>query len=288
MLPLKLNDNIKDRLKYHASNRHGIPHIIMYTNCFKSCRYFCFVINILSKQTYSKCMWLKCGWVCCYEISEHTINIIHLYIFDRSLECEIILLNTIMIVVKFVLVKIIYPNFMSRSPFLFHHCNWENYHKIMSIDQYNALYANVTRVILKHRKMAIWWEMSRTVPSPLRTCEDGILWNVRHLGKNIFRYYLKGQTYKPIRPVGKVTDTHICHIHASKNNDRMVREAFLTHCSMAVIYGVIYSGKSWFRQWLVTKAPSHYLNQCWLIVSWKLGNKLHWILNQCIKVSFKT
>ena len=102
MLPLNLNDNIKDRFKYHASYRHGIQHIIMYTNCFKSCRYFCFVKKFLSKQTYSKCMWLKCGWVCCYELSQHTINIIHLYIFDRSLECEIILLNTIMMVVKFV------------------------------------------------------------------------------------------------------------------------------------------------------------------------------------------
>ena len=33
----------------------------------------------------------------------------------------------------------------------------------------------------------------------------------------------------------------------------------------------------WFRQWLVAwPAPSHYLNQCWDIVNWTLGNKLQW------------
>ena len=34
-----------------------------------------------------------------------------------------------------------------------------------------------------------------------------------------------------------------------------------------------------FRQWFVTwSAPSHYLNQCWNIVSWTLGNKFQWNL----------
>ena len=27
-------------------------------------------------------------------------------------------------------------------------------------------------------------------------------------------------------------------------------------------------------------APSHYLNECWSIVNWTLGNKLHWNLNR--------
>ena len=27
-------------------------------------------------------------------------------------------------------------------------------------------------------------------------------------------------------------------------------------------------------------APNHYLNQCWIIVSWTLGNKLQWNFNQ--------
>ena len=37
----------------------------------------------------------------------------------------------------------------------------------------------------------------------------------------------------------------------------------------------------WFRWWLVAwPAPSHYLNQCWVIVNWTLRNKLRWNLNQ--------
>ena len=33
----------------------------------------------------------------------------------------------------------------------------------------------------------------------------------------------------------------------------------------------------WFRWWLATwPAPSHYLNQCWIIVNWTLGHKLQW------------
>ena len=36
----------------------------------------------------------------------------------------------------------------------------------------------------------------------------------------------------------------------------------------------------WFRQWHVAwTAPSHYLNQCWNIVNWTLGNKLQWNFN---------
>ena len=33
--------------------------------------------------------------------------------------------------------------------------------------------------------------------------------------------------------------------------------------------------------WLVTwLAPSHYLNQCWIVVNWTLRNKFQWNLNQ--------
>ena len=31
-------------------------------------------------------------------------------------------------------------------------------------------------------------------------------------------------------------------------------------------------------------APSHYLKQCWVIISWTLRNKLQWKLNQNVKV----
>ena len=40
----------------------------------------------------------------------------------------------------------------------------------------------------------------------------------------------------------------------------------------------------WFLQRLVTcLAPSHYLNQCWLISNWTYRNKLGWNLNQNAK-----
>ena len=40
-------------------------------------------------------------------------------------------------------------------------------------------------------------------------------------------------------------------------------------------------GHHWFRSWLVTwPAQSHYLNQCWIIVNWTLGNIFQWHLNQ--------
>ena len=32
------------------------------------------------------------------------------------------------------------------------------------------------------------------------------------------------------------------------------------------------------------QAPSHYLNQCWNIVDWTIGNKLHWIFNPSISI----
>ena len=37
------------------------------------------------------------------------------------------------------------------------------------------------------------------------------------------------------------------------------------------------SSHHWFRLWLVAwSAPSHYLNQCWNIVNWTIGNQLQW------------
>ena len=37
------------------------------------------------------------------------------------------------------------------------------------------------------------------------------------------------------------------------------------------------SGQHWFRYWLATYfAPSHYLNECWVIVNWTPRNKPRW------------
>ena len=44
---------------------------------------------------------------------------------------------------------------------------------------------------------------------------------------------------------------------------------------------VIKISHHWFRYWLVAcLAPSHYLNQCWLIVNWALRNKVQWNFNR--------
>ena len=45
------------------------------------------------------------------------------------------------------------------------------------------------------------------------------------------------------------------------------------------------SGEHLFTQWLVAySAPSHYLNQCWVIVNWTPGNKVQWDVNQITKL----
>ena len=44
----------------------------------------------------------------------------------------------------------------------------------------------------------------------------------------------------------------------------------------------------WSREWFVAwSAPSHYLNQCWIIVHWNLKNKLQWNLNKICTFTFK-
>ena len=44
-------------------------------------------------------------------------------------------------------------------------------------------------------------------------------------------------------------------------------------------------GQHWFRCCLVAySSPSHYLNQCWVIVHWALSNTLQWDFNQNTKL----
>ena len=59
----------------------------------------------------------------------------------------------------------------------------------------------------------------------------------------------------------------------------------LTHLSLVpnICVGVL--DQHWFRQWLVAySAPSHYLNQCWVIVNLNLRNKLQWNFIQHTKL----
>ena len=59
----------------------------------------------------------------------------------------------------------------------------------------------------------------------------------------------------------------------------------LTHLPLVPHMCVSELGQHWFRQWFVAySAPSHYLNQCWVIVNWTVRNKLQWNFNQNIKL----
>ena len=54
---------------------------------------------------------------------------------------------------------------------------------------------------------------------------------------------------------------------------------------LSAIYMRRESGQQWFRKWLVAySAPSHYLNQIWVIVNWTLRNTLLWNFNQDTKL----
>ena len=58
----------------------------------------------------------------------------------------------------------------------------------------------------------------------------------------------------------------------------------LTHLPLLSHICVSESSQHWFRYWLVANsAPSHYLNQYWVIVSWTLRNKLQWNFDQNTK-----
>ena len=59
----------------------------------------------------------------------------------------------------------------------------------------------------------------------------------------------------------------------------------LTHLPQVMHICISESGQHWFRQWLVAySAPSHYLNQCWVIVNWTPGDKFQWNFNQNTKL----
>ena len=55
----------------------------------------------------------------------------------------------------------------------------------------------------------------------------------------------------------------------------------LTHLPLVLHICISESGQHWL---VVYSAPSQYLNQCWVIVNWTLGNKLQWDCNQNTKI----
>ena len=57
--------------------------------------------------------------------------------------------------------------------------------------------------------------------------------------------------------------------------------AGLTYLPLVSHICVSGSSQRWFRKWPVAySAPSHYLNQYWVIVNWNLTNKLQWNFNR--------
>ena len=59
----------------------------------------------------------------------------------------------------------------------------------------------------------------------------------------------------------------------------------LTHLPLVPNICLSESGQHWFRLWLVAYwMPSHFLNQCWVIVNWTLGNHLQLNFNQNTKI----
>ena len=61
--------------------------------------------------------------------------------------------------------------------------------------------------------------------------------------------------------------------------------SLLTHLPLVPHVCISESSQHWFRyRFLACSAPSHYLNQCWLIANWTLRNKLQWNFNQNIKL----
>ena len=68
----------------------------------------------------------------------------------------------------------------------------------------------------------------------------------------------------------------------SEKNGIMVQ---LTHLPQVPHICVNELGQHWFRWWFVAfSAPSHYLNQYWVIFNWALRNKLQWNFNQNAKL----
>ena len=61
--------------------------------------------------------------------------------------------------------------------------------------------------------------------------------------------------------------------------------ATLTHLPLVPHICISETGQHWFRWWLAAySAPSHYLNQYWIIVNWTLRNKLQWNFNKKTKL----
>ena len=84
------------------------------------------------------------------------------------------------------------------------------------------------------------------------------------------------------------TDSGRASLHGVQMNTMKVHCILWWHCHYCInslrpsdAYMRQWSNHRWFIWWLVAwSAPSHYLNQWWIIVNWTLGNKFQWNFNR--------
>ena len=89
-----------------------------------------------------------------------------------------------------------------------------------------------------------------------------------------------GRIKQPSHELIVLTTTHISVIRFLH-----LQLPTLTHWGWVMYICITKLGHHCFRLWLSTwSVPSHYLNQCWFIVNWTLGNKLQWNSNQNIDI----
>ena len=76
---------------------------------------------------------------------------------------------------------------------------------------------------------------------------------------------------------------------STPKTNRYFSNCDLTHPPLVPHMCVSESGQHWFRKWLVAySAPSHYLNQCRIIVNWTLRNKFQWNCNRNTNKTFRS
>ena len=61
----------------------------------------------------------------------------------------------------------------------------------------------------------------------------------------------------------------------------IINQYVISHLPLVPHICISESGQHWFRLWLVAySVPSHYLNQCWIIVNWTLRDTIRWNFSQ--------
>ena len=85
------------------------------------------------------------------------------------------------------------------------------------------------------------------------------------LGTNFSEILIEIQTFSLKKIHLKMSSAKCCSFRLGLN--------VLIHCALVMLYVLRHLGQYWLSQWLVTRVtPSHYLNQCKLIVNWTIRN----------------